>query len=379
MTAYQETLDDLLGKGRLRSLRTLPEGGCHVTLDGKDYLNFSSNDYLSLSHDNRVKEAAAKAALKYGSSASSARLVTGDLEVHAELEDEIANYLGLESALVFGSGFLTNIGVLTALADRNDVIFSDKLNHASLIDGASQSRAKVCRYKHNDSKDLLRLIEDNPTTGQKLIVTESIFSMDGDKAPLKELSEIAITNDAVLIIDEAHALGVYGPGLFRKVETLPEKLVIMGTFSKSLASYGGFAACSKTIRSYLINKARSFIFSTALPPSCCAAALEALKIIKSNPKLGEELLAKAKFLYNSLSGVSELMLPFESQIIPIIVNDDQKSLEFTNRLFERNIICSAIRPPTVPENTARLRLSVNLGHTEEDLKKIAFEISTLSQ
>lgn len=377
MRTYQEKLDDYSALGRLRVLRTLPQAGSKIEIEGRSFLNFSSNDYLSLSQDERVKRAAAEAVFKWGSSASASRLVTGDLDIHAELERELADYLGVESALVFGSGFLTNLGVLTSLAGRNDQIFGDKLNHASLIDGAQQSRADVFRYKHNDVADLLRLIEENPTTGQRVIVTESVFSMDGDIAPLEELSRIANKTNSILVVDEAHALGVFGSGVVTSIRERAEKLVIVGTLSKSLGSYGGFVACSKELRSYFVNSARSFIYSTGLPPSSCAAAITALKIIREEKELGAELLNKASFFYSALSKVSQNLLPFESQIIPIIVNDNEKSVQMAQSLYEKGIICSAIRPPTVPQNSARLRLSVNLAHTKEELLQVVDEIGAL--
>jgi 8-amino-7-oxononanoate synthase len=374
---FQEKLDDYSALGRLRSLRTLPQAGSKIEIEGRSFLNFSSNDYLSLSQDERIKRAAAEAVFKWGASASASRLVTGDLDIHAELERELADYLGMESALVFGSGFLTNLGVLTSLAGRNDQIFGDKLNHASLIDGAQQSRADVFRYKHNDMEDLLRLIEENPTTGERVIVTESVFSMDGDIAPLEELSRIANKTDSILVVDEAHALGVFGSGVVTTISERAEKLVIVGTLSKSLGSYGGFVACSRELKSYFINSARSFIYSTGLPPSSCAAALTALKIIRKEKELGAELLNKASFFYSVLSKVCQNLLPFESQIIPIIVNDNEKSVQIAQSLYEKGIICSAIRPPTVPQNSARLRLSVNLAHTKEELSQVADEIGAL--
>jgi 8-amino-7-oxononanoate synthase len=360
-------LDYLVSEGRFRKLPTLPQKG----------LNLSSNDYLSLAQDERVKDAAIVAIQNHGTSASASRLVTGHLELHAELESRLADYLGTESALVFGSGFLTNLGVLTSLAGRNDQIFADRLNHASLTDGSLQSRAKFIRYQHNDIPDLKRLIELHPSTGKRLIVTESIFSMDGDIAPLAELIKVADEIDAILVVDEAHAVGVFGTGILSAIKERPKNLVIVGTLSKSLGSYGGFAACSAEIKSYFINTARSFIYSTGLPPSSCAAALAALRIIREERVLGDKLIAKARILYQALEPVSDLLLPFESQIIPVIVKDNNRSVEIQNQLYNRGIICTAVRPPTVPENTARLRLSVNLCHTEAELLRAAEEIVRL--
>jgi len=373
VSSYQDTLDNYQIQGRLRALRTLPRAGSRFEIEGREYLNFSSNDYLSLSQDERVKRAAADAIFKWGTSASASRLVTGDLDIHSELETELASYLGEESALVFGSGFLTNVGVLTSLAGRNDQIFSDKLVHASLIDGVQQSRANHFRFKHNDIEDLQRLMEQNPSSAERIIVTESVFSMDGDKAPLAEIVQVANHYNAILVIDEAHALGVFGSGLLSTITVQPERLVIVGTLSKSLGSYGGFVACSNELRNYFINSARSFIYSTGLPPSSCAAALEALRIIQAE-RLGGELLDRAKLFYLALDSLGEFLLPFESQIIPLIVKDNQRSLELSQSLYQKGIICSAIRPPTVPENTARLRFSINLAHTEEQLCRVADEI-----
>jgi 8-amino-7-oxononanoate synthase len=341
------------------------------------FLNFSSNDYLNLAQDERVKRAAANATMRLGASAGASRLMTGHLEIHAELETALANYLQQESALVFGSGFLTNLGVLTALADRHDVIFSDRLNHASLIDGALQSRAKVVRYRHNDMAELEQMLQSTTGPGQKIIVTESVFSMDGDRAPIRELAELSDRFGALLMIDEAHAVGVFGRGLVSDLNRIPKRLVVVGTLSKALASYGGFVACSRELREYFVNCSRTFIYSTALPPGSCAAAIEALKIIGTEPNLGDAVLEKAKLLHQLLNGVNAELLPFESQIVPVIVKSNERAIRLCETLFSRGIICKAVRPPTVPENTSRLRLSVTAAHTDLDIRRVAREILEL--
>jgi 8-amino-7-oxononanoate synthase len=304
--------------------------------------------------------------------------MTGNLEIHLELECALAEYLNQESALVFGSGFLTNIGVLTALAGRHDVIFSDRLNHASLVDGARLSRAKVVRYNHNDLDDLERLIKLESCNNRKIIITESVFSMDGDICPLEELCSLAIYHDAMLIVDEAHAIGIFESGILNQVRNKPKDLIVVGTLSKSFASYGGFAACSKSLRDLFINRSRSFIYSTGLAPASCASALAAIKIIKAEPQLGAQVLQKAQHLHELLNGINAELLPLQSQIIPIIVETNERAIRISKQLKAQGILCNAIRPPTVPENTSRLRLSLTAAHSETDLKTLAAHVKSLA-
>ncbi len=371
-----DALSDLQAQGLLRSLRPMPATGGRFVYHGRDFLNFSSNDYLNLSNDSRLKQASSDAIEKWGCGATASRLMCGHLELHAEVEEKLARLTGQESALIFGSGFLTNLGILTALADRKDIIFSDKLNHASLIDGARLSRAKIIRYKHKDVEHLQLLLDENPApdSSRRIIVTDSVFSMDGDIAPLSELDALAQKYNAWLVVDEAHAIGVMGErggGVCCLPEVNVQPTITVGTFSKALGGYGGFVACSSEMRKLLINRARSFIYSTGLPPACLSSTGRALEILEEEADIGLRLLEKSRVLHQALihNGIS--MPVFESQILPVVIGPNQETLELAQTLEEQGILATAVRPPTVPEATARLRLTVTLAHGEEDLQRLA--------
>ncbi|MCP4181397.1 MAG: 8-amino-7-oxononanoate synthase [bacterium] len=374
----EDELKNITDKGLFRSLNTLPASGGKIIVNNRKVLNFSSNDYLNLSGNKEVNSASIEAIEQFGCGATSSRLVSGHLKIHERVEHQIAELFTKESCLIFGSGFLTNLGVVSALADRNDEIYSDKLNHASLIDGSLISRAKCYRYKHKDLRHLENLLKNSTTKGKRIIISDSLFSMDGDIAPIKGLIEIASKYSALLIIDEAHAIGVYGKngtGISSMLDDGNGPDIILGTFSKALGGYGGFAVTSKLIRNYLINKSRSFIYSTGLPPGCLGAAEKALNIITENGDLGSELLRKSKLLHTYLTDHGIKMNKFESHILPICIGDNQKTILLSKKLFDDfNILCVAIRPPTVPEGTSRLRLSVSLAHIDDDLKYTAEKI-----
>ena len=374
--------------GLRRVLHSLPASGGKLRVDGRWILNFSSNDYLDLAGDARVKAAAVAAIERFGCGATASRLMCGHLELHEQLEAALAALVGGPAALVFGSGFLTGLGVITSLANRHDEIFADRLNHASLVDGAALSGAKVRRYRHLDMAHLEALLRRPPLRGQgrgglrgRLIITDSIFSMDGDSAPLPRLQALADEHDAMLIVDEAHAIGVFGSGggAGRLAADQVHSDVVLGTLSKALGSYGGFAVCSPTVRDYLINRARSFIYSTALAPPCLAAALAAVEIVAADPTLGQTLLANVCRFHSLLVDQGFDLPPCVSQILPLPVGDNDKALAFAHTLAERGILTRAIRPPTVPAGTARLRLSVTLAHSQTDLERAAGELGDVAR
>ena len=367
----EDELAGLEGQGLLRTPRIHAGTGGKLLRDGKPVLNFSSNDYLDLANDPRLKAAATDAIQRLGCGATASRLMSGTLSEHIALENELARLAGYEAALVFGSGFLTNLGVLTALADRETTVFADRLNHASLIDGTLLSRAAFRRYRHKDMAHLEALLEKHTGEGRKLIASDSVFSMDGDVAPVAALAELARRYDALLVVDEAHAFGVLGPdgtGVCRLHGVRPD--VIVGTLSKALGSYGGFAACSARTRDYLINRARSFIYSTALPPACLGAARCAVGIVRSTPGLGAALLTKTGQLRDGLASSGFDVPECESQILPVRVGENAPAVSLAKALWERHIVATAVRPPTVPAGTARLRLSVTLAHSAEDLQRL---------
>lgn len=302
----------------------------------------------------------------------------GTFELHGKLETALARLTGHESVLVFGSGFLANLGILTTLAGPRDAIFADRLNHASLVDGARFSGARLHRFRHGDVEHLSQLLRKESSARRRIVVVESVFSMDGDQAPLESIAAAARNHNAIFIVDEAHAIGVLGPsggGLCRMLEAELAPDAIVGTLSKSLGSYGGFVACSAPLRELLINRARSFIYSTALPPPSVAAALAAADIIMEDPSLGQRLMTRTRMFAGMLRARGLEVPEAESAVLPILLGDNRHALEVAGKLSERNILAVAVRPPTVPAGTARLRLSVTLAHEPDDLVRAAKAIA----
>ncbi len=384
---YQQAVESLLDSDQKRALvRREDSGGLWELPDASAHrrvLNLASNDYLNLSHDSRLLEAVRGVST---TAAGSSRLLSGNLDYHLELESKLSGYLGGESALVFGAGYLANLAVLSALPSRNDVVFSDKLIHASAIDGIMLSRARHRRFRHNDTQHLESLLRDEQeriSDGSKLfIVVESLYSMDGDFAPLSEISELAESFNAILVVDEAHAIGVIGPegrGLVASLGLQERVDVITGTLSKALAAYGGFAVCRAHIREYLINSARPFIYNTALPPMQAVAASVALDLLCKNGTsglcqngtLGSQLLERAESMRKFLSDRGIPTLASASQIIPIPMPDAARAVLLASRMAERGILTPAIRAPTVPKGSERLRLSLTLAHTVSHLEEVA--------
>ena len=377
-----ERLSDLSKSHLDRRVQVYPEAGGKIRMGDRAYLNFSSNDYLDLSRHPDVVAKAAEALRVAGCGATASRLLTGTLAWHDELEQKLARYKGYPCTLLFGSGFMANVGTIPALMGKNDQIFADKLVHASILDAVTLSRAKLYRFRHNDVEHLEQPLKKNATSGRKLIVTESVFSMDGDIAPLQDIANVAQRHGAMVMVDEAHATGVFGPkgsGLVREWELEPLINIALGTLSKAFGGYGGFVACSKPVRAFLINHARSFIYSTALAPPVVAAALGALQVIESSGELGTQLLNNAAAFRNRLEEGGLNTGNSASQIIPIMVGENSKTLAISSKLREQGIIGVAIRPPTVPQGTARIRLSVTLAHTREDLEHVAQVIIATAQ
>ena len=371
---FTAELAEMSAQGLYRRLEARPSVGGRFDLNGRCILNFSSNDYLDLAGDERLKAAAVAAVAEYGCGAGASRLMSGHLEMHRRLERSLAALAGRDEALVFGSGFLTNLGVIGALVGRGGYVFADRLSHASIIDGARLSGAKLLRYRHNDPEHLETLLRRPHGTGRAIIVTDSIFSMDGDMAPLAELAELARRHECLLVVDEAHAIGVFGPrgqGACGALDPPVGADIIIGTLSKALGGYGGFVAGSSELRERLINGARSFIYSTALPPACLGAAIAATEALAERPEMGGELLARAAHFRDLLAAAGLDVGPSCSQIVPVMVGDNDRALALSRKLAAEDIIAVAIRPPTVPAGTARLRMSVTLAHRKEDLGRAA--------
>ncbi len=372
--SINERLRELRSDGLYRRLETRPATGGKLVEENDKILNFSSNDYLDLANHPRVKKEAHRMIEEYGGGATASRLVTGTLECHEKLEQRLAEMKGYPAALVFGSGYLTNLGVITALLGKNDYLFVDRLAHASIIDGLLQSRAEFHRFRHNDLDHLADQLENTANGGRKLIVTESLFSMDGDRAPLAGLVQLAQRHEAMLLVDEAHATGVFGSagcGLVAAEELTDQVDISMATLSKALGSYGGMVACSQKLKEFFINRARSFIYSTALPPASVGAVLGALDVLADQPELGSEVLERASFFRRRLQKQGLDTGNSSSQIIPVIVGENELTLEFARRLEKEGLLAVAIRPPTVPRNVARIRFSVTLAHSREELADVA--------
>ncbi len=337
-------------------------------------LNFSSNDYLALSNNPALINSGRDLLEKLGAGAGASRLVSGTLACHARLELRLAELKGYPASLLYGSGYLANIGIIPVLAGRDDHVFVDRLAHASIIDAAILSRAKLHRFEHNDCSDLERKMAACPETGRRLVVTESVFSMDGDLASLPEIVKIAKSYGAMVMVDEAHATGLFGPGgagLIRAHGLEGDVDVSMGTLGKALGCYGGFVACSERIKALLVNRSRSFIYTTALPPAIVGAVTGALDLLCDDPCIGNSVLEKAECFRSQLREAGLDTGPSASQIIPVIVGASAVALSFAAALRDAGLLAVAIRPPTVPEGTARLRFSVNAGHSRQDLLKAA--------
>ncbi len=368
---------------RRRTLATPGTGGRIRLEDGRTLLNFSSNDYLDLARDPEVIRRSVVAVEEWGCGATASRLMAGSLDLHEELELSLARMVGGEgqAALVFSSGFGMNVGILSAIAGRDDVVFADRLSHASLIDGIRLSGAALKRFAHNDLDMLEKQLRATVCRRHRIVVCESVYSMDGDLAPLAELRCLADEYEAVLLTDEAHAVGVFGQGggLSRQLGRAAAADLTVGTLGKALGGIGGFAVCDPQIRECLVNSARSFIYATALPPGCAASALGAVERIENDPAMGERLLKRSRAFHQALR-MEGLHLPeFGSQIIPIHVGGNERAVAMASQLRARGILATAVRPPTVPQGTARLRLSVTLAHSPADLAWAAAEIASVAR
>ena len=374
MSDLADRLDELRERGLHRRLRMIsgPQGP-RVLLDGRPVLLLCSNNYLGLADHPLVREAAAEAAMRWGAGAGASRLISGNMKLHRRLEERLAAFKDQEAALLFGSGYLANIGAIAALARNGEVVFSDQLNHASIIDGCRLSRAETFAYRHADLDHLewgLRKAEGRGS----LIVSDGVFSMDGDVAPIEGLVRLAHRYDCRLMIDEAHATGAIGPGGRGSVAAagLSDQVdVVVGTLGKALGSYGAYVCGSRVLVDYLINVARPFIFSTAPPPPSVAAADAALEVLISNPHRVERLGANAKVMREALLAEGLPLAPSETQIVPVMVGDPEVTVQLSELALERGVFAQGIRPPTVPEGTSRLRLATMATHRGSELVRAA--------
>jgi 8-amino-7-oxononanoate synthase len=370
-----DDLNERRRRGLYRTRRHLQSPqGVRVVLRGREHLNFSSNDYLALAADPRLALAAARAARRYGAGAGASPLVSGLTPPLRRLERSLAEWEGTEAALVFSSGFAANLAVVSALGGRGDAIFSDGRNHASLIDGCRLSRARVHVYRHADPDHLADLLRSETAARRRVIVSDSVFSMDGDFAPLAGLLDLAERFDALLVLDEAHATGVlgeHGRGL-TELLAVPrtERLIKVGTLSKALGAQGGFVCGSRRLIAWLVNHARPYIFSTALAPPAAAAAARAVEIVRTEPDARRHLYQVAEQLRQGFGELGFHVDGSRCQIVPLIVGEPRAAVRLSRRLEQDGLLVPAIRPPSVPEGTARLRISLTAGHSGEDVERL---------
>jgi len=353
----------------------------HAHVGEQRLINFSSNDYLGLAADGRLGQAVGKAIEGEGWGSGASPLITGHGHSHQLLAERLADFLGTEAALVFSSGFAANVGTITALVGRGDAVFSDQRNHASLIDGCRLSRAEVYVYPHCDTAGLETLLKQTSDARRRLIVSDTVFSMEGDRAPLADLVEISRRYEAMLMVDEAHATGVFGGhgrGLAEEVGVESQIPIRAGTLSKALGCAGGFVAGRRSLVEWLANRARPYVFSTAQPSAGSAAAIAALDIVRDEPHRRIELLQRATLFREALSAQGWNVGRSDSQIVPLIVGDVARTMQLAGCLRERGLLVPPIRPPSVPEGHALLRISLSYAHTPKMLDKLVTTLSALS-
>ncbi len=354
-----------------RDFRTVESRqGRIVSVHGRDLLCFCSNNYLDLASDRRIIDAAISAAREYGIGAGASRLISGNMYLHNKLETALADFKRSEKSIVFPTGYMANVGTISALVGPDDTVIIDRLVHASIIDGAKLSGAKMKVYKHCDMESLRDALEHSRTYRRRLIVTDSVFSMDGDLAPLIDIINLARKYDAMTMVDEAHATGVFGAtgrGVIEHFGVEDQVDIVMGTLSKAIGCFGGYVCGSKHLIDYIRNRARSFIYTTAIPPAVCAAAMKAIEIIDTEPERRDRLWRNVSYFRLSIDDERYNLMNSSSQIIPILLGDAGLTLHKSRRLYKEGFLVSAIRPPTVPKGQARLRLSLMSSHTEEDI------------
>lgn len=371
-------LERIKEAGRYRFLRTIETAQSpRVVVDGREVILMCSNNYLGLADHPRLREAARRAIEEYGTSAVASRLVSGTMRLHQELERALAEFKGTSQALVFNCGYMANVGVISSLLGPQDVVFSDELNHASIIDGCRLSRARVAVFPHKDMDALEDLLKREKGR-RRMMVVDGVFSMDGDVAPLPDMVDLAERYGAILMVDEAHGTGVLGERGAGTVEHfgLTDRVPIqMGTLGKALGGFGAYVAGSEILREYLINRARSFIFTTALPPADMAVALEAVRLVQEEPQRRKKLHENVAYLVEGLNSLGFSVSNQGTAVVPVVIGPEDKTMEMSQKLLEYGVFVAGIRPPTVPPGTSRLRVTLMATHTREDLDRAleAFE------
>ena len=374
MKYISDELSKIKESGLYRELKVVGNAqDTRIDIEGKTYLSFCSNNYLGLANHPSVIEAVKKAVDEYGWGACASRLVSGNMTLHEALEKEISRFKRKDAAIVFPTGYMANLGVISSLVSGGDLVISDKLNHASIIDGCRLSGADFRVYAHCNMEKLETILKKTSKYNRKLIVTDSVFSMDGDLAPLPDIVRIAKKYNAMVMVDEAHGTGVFGEngrGVVEYFNLDNEVDVVMGTLSKAIGSLGGYVCGDDDLISYLRNKARPFMYTTALPPAVCAASIASINLIQEDPSLREVLWNNVCCIKERLGLLGIDMISSQSQIIPLLIGDTQKAVDISKLLYERGVLIPAIRPPTVPANSSRLRMTVMSSHTQDDLESL---------
>jgi 8-amino-7-oxononanoate synthase len=381
-TQLQKDLDERAAQGLLRQRRTLqsPQSP-HIVVDGKSYLSFCSNDYLGLANHPELIDAMQQGAAQYGAGAGAAHLVSGHTQPHHDLEVALAAFVGKPAALLFSTGYMANLGVVQALVAKGDTVFADKLNHASLNDAMLLSRAEMKRYRHNDVAHLEQLLVQT-TRGRKLVITDAVFSMDGDLAPLPELLALCERHDAWLLVDDAHGFGVLGAqgrGSLAHFGIASKRIIYMATLGKAAGVSGAFVAAEQVVVDMLVNHARSYVYTTATPPALASALLASLRVIEQGDALRAHLQMLVTQLRSGLDGLRWKLMPSSTAIQPLLIGDNKAALELSNALRERGIWVAAIRPPTVPQGTARLRITLSAAHAAADVTRLIEALHEFAQ
>ena len=381
-TELQNELNERAAQGLLRQRRTLdsPQSP-RIVIGNDDHLSFCSNDYLGLASHAQLVHAMQQGAQQWGAGAGAAHLVSGHSAAHHRLEQELAAFAGKPAALLFSTGYMANLGTVQALAGKGDTVFADRLNHASLNDAMLLSRAGVRRYRHNDMAQLAQLL-GQASGGRKLVITDAVFSMDGDLAPLQELLALCERHDAWLLVDDAHGFGVLGEqgrGSLAHFHIASPRIIYMATLGKAAGVFGAFVAAEQIVIDTLINHARSYVYTTATPPALACAVLESLKLIEQGDALREHLRGLITQLRNGLAGLPWKLMPSDTAIQPLLVGDNQAALALSEGLRERGIWVAAIRPPTVPQGTARLRITLSAAHSADDVMQLVEALHELAQ
>lgn len=370
----EKELFELRQNDLYRDFRTVESAqGRKVIVHGKELLCFCSNDYLGLATDPRVIEEFIKTANEYGTGAGGSRLISGNMEPHNRLETALALFKRTEKSIVFPTGYMANIGTISALTGPDDAVLIDRLNHASIVDGARLSGAKILVYKHCDMKSLRDTLELARQYRRRLIITDTVFSMDGDIPHLPDIVSLAKQYDAMTMIDEAHGTGIFGAtgrGVAEHFGVEGEIDIIMGTLSKAIGCLGGYVCGSKHLIDYIRNRARSFIYTTALPPAICAASVKALEIIDKEPERRDMLWQNISYFRSQIDETKHDMMNSCSQIIPLLIGGAGAAVEKARQLYKNGFLVSAIRPPAVPKEQARLRISIMSSHTKEDIEQL---------